>query len=134
MRFWIGVALCGLVMGWGTAHAAHAAPARETVSLNGPWRMAVSRGLVVPGDKDAWKPVEVPTLRDGKALGGSDYAFFRRDIDVPARWRNRRVFLRLAGARYHPRVYVDDKLVGVGQGGGRIDQAEVPVGQGKRAP
>jgi len=103
------VTMCGLLT---VARRTQAAGEREVEPLNGRWQMTVSRRLELPPSTGPWKPVAVPGLRDGKALGGSDYAWFRRNIDVPARWRSRRVFLRLGGARYHPRVHVDGKLVG----------------------
>ena len=108
MRLCVIAALCGMV----AMEASRGAGGRERISLNGAWEMAMTRSLDPPRDGTPWKAVRVPALHEGKALGGSDYAWFRRGLEVPEGWEGRRIFLRLGGARYHPRVHVDGRLIG----------------------
>ena len=84
---------------------------REEMSLNGEWRMLVTKSSSYPTRSNAWKPVKIPSLRTGRALGESEFGWFRREITVPESWQGRRIFLKLGGARYHSRVYLDGKLL-----------------------
>ena len=85
----------------------------ERILLNGEWQHTVSRQLDYPTDAADWNSITVPLspLKQGRAAGGSDYAWFRRVLSVPAEWTENRIFLRLVGARYHPRVFVNGELV-----------------------
>jgi len=85
---------------------------RGTLSLNGKWQMLITESPSYPTRSTGWRSVEVPSLRTGKAIGGSEFGWFRREILLPESWHGRRVFLRLGGARYHPRVYLNGKLLG----------------------
>ncbi len=84
---------------------------RRELSLNGPWECGVTRDPDAE-QPPAWEPVTVPHLRRGPALGGSDYLWYRRRVDLPAEWAGGRIVLVLVGARYHPRVCVDGHLAG----------------------
>ncbi|MEK7767489.1 MAG: glycoside hydrolase family 2 TIM barrel-domain containing protein, partial [bacterium] len=54
-----------------------------------------------------WKAFAVPGLVNGTGQGGASYAWFKREISVPAEWAGKRIFLRLGGARWDARVYED---------------------------
>jgi len=83
---------------------------REKLSLNGEWQMLITKDLSYPTGSSDWRAVDVPSLVTGKALGGSEFGWFRREISIPGSWRGQRIFLRLVGARYHPKVYLDGEL------------------------
>ncbi|MBN1413104.1 MAG: hypothetical protein JW969_19850 [Spirochaetales bacterium] len=84
---------------------------RDRLNLNGTWKVAVSKGNPLPSGMADWKEMDVPGLLYGEARGGSEYACFSRQVNVPAEWKDIRVFLLLSGARYNPQVYVNGKLI-----------------------
>ncbi len=86
---------------------AGASPGRDRVELDGSWEIAETADPAVALPRTSWKPFTVPGLVASTAEGGTRYAWFRRDLPVPAGWGGRRVFLRLAGARWDARVLLD---------------------------
>ena len=97
------------------AYAAPPAPPgtfRAAVELEDGWQAVQTHdhGDHPPGK--GWKAQPVPGLFWSEARGGSSYAWYRRTIKVPAGWRGRRVFLRLAGAKFDAHVWIDGKPVG----------------------
>ena len=93
-------------------HSATDPPLRDRVSLNGKWLGAdvpVSRGEAAP--ETGWDERDVPGMAWRPARGGARYLWVRRDIDVPAAWENKRVYVVLMGARHDPHVYIDGRLV-----------------------
>jgi hypothetical protein len=83
---------------------------RRELSLNGPWQAGVTRDAGA-SEPAAWEEVTVPHLRSGPATGGSDFLWYRRQVDLPADWAGGRVVLLLVGARYYPRVCVAGQMV-----------------------
>jgi len=89
-----------------------AGPPRSVLSLNGTWSRIVTRSSAKPPADGIWSRVQVPALGRSNAAGGSRFAWYRRRVTIPAEWKGKRIFLRLWGARFAPRVFVDGKLVG----------------------
>lgn len=98
----------------GTCGVAGAWPARDHLNLSGPWLFVKVRFLDWPPPSDGWSTIEVPGV-----LHGHNYerAWLRRTFEAPADWRDRRVKLRLSGARYCPVVFVNGQKVGEHFGG-----------------
>ena len=88
------------------------ASAREVLSLNGTWSRIGTPSRELPPAEAEWKDTPVPSTMTGTAAKGTRYAWYRRQVTVPAAWQGQRVFLKLWGARYAPAVFVDGKLVG----------------------
>ncbi len=79
--------------------------------LNGTWQSVGGKDVVnLPAD--GWKDFNVPGKYDSYGVGGASYIWVRRQIDIPASWQNRRVFVRFNSCRFNPHVYVDGKLIG----------------------
>ena len=100
----------------------------ETISLSGEWRFAITTNAAVlphvfPGT------IHLPGTMDDAALGPKnakpvtlegpyrifDYAgpaWYQRDIEIPADWREKRVTLFLERCRWVTTVWLDDKRIG----------------------
>ncbi len=93
-------------------------PARQVVNLNRGWEF-------VPGyeaSKSYSEPVNLPHTWNTDALGGAkDYyrglCSYIRNIDVPASWSGKRVFVRFHGVNTVANVLVNGKHVGEHRGG-----------------
>ena len=107
-RILLGAALAAVV----ACGAAWGAPLRAEMSLNSTWQAVQTRADGDAPPERGWERFEVPGTVYGPATGESRYLWLRRDVAIPSDWRDRRVFLRLLGARYDPHVYVDGRLIG----------------------
>ncbi|HEV8244450.1 MAG TPA: glycoside hydrolase family 2 TIM barrel-domain containing protein, partial [Polyangiaceae bacterium] len=84
---------------------------RHTLSLEGAWQAAKTKSPDLTAPSAAWQPMQVPGVAWSEAAGASEYLWLRREIEVPAAMAGQRLFLRLVGARFHPHVLVDGKLI-----------------------
>jgi len=116
-------------------------PCREYIDLNGLWKFrfdpadeGLSKGWHTPGHDDSgWHRVQVPLpwdLYDTPNFGSYDgsrygtgtafydgYAWYRKQVHIPANWSNKIVRLFFLGANYRTWVYINGQLVGVHEGG-----------------
>ncbi len=81
---------------------------RESIDLSGPWQ-TVRADKLSPPPATGWRPISIPGTVPGYRYEAS---WFRRDVDVPANWAGRRVFLRFGGVRWNSQVFVNDQPVG----------------------
>jgi len=91
--------------------AAEPSSFRSNISLNGTWQTAVNQDPASPPGDSAWKPITLPEITWTGADGGSHFLWYRRDLEIPAEWAGRRIFLDARGIRYAPCLYVDGKQV-----------------------
>jgi len=91
--------------------AAEPSSFRSNISLNGTWQTAANQDPASPPGDNAWKPITLPEITWTGADGGSHFLWYRRDLEIPADWVGRRVFLDARGIRYAPCLYVDGKQV-----------------------
>jgi len=85
---------------------------RPSLDLADGWEAVSIRTPSGRAPAGGWTRGSLPWLFWSEAKGGSSYAWYRRKLPVPAAWRGKRVFLRLAGAKFDAHVYLDGKLVG----------------------
>ena len=82
--------------------------------LNGDgWLRYSERGELTecPPESDArWKRTSVPEVIE--RWGAADEAWYRKSIDVPASWENRRIVLSFGAIQIAAKVYVDGKYAG----------------------
>jgi len=98
----------------GACAKAGAWPARDHLNLGGQWSLVRVKSLDWPPPSDGWVATEVPGL-----IYGHNYerAWLRSTFEAPPDWRDKRVKLRLSGARYCPVAYVNAQKVGEHFGG-----------------
>ena len=63
---------------------AFVAPARETLSLNGTWSRVGTPSRELPAADAEWQDAPVPSTMTGTAAKGTRYAWYRRQVTVPA--------------------------------------------------
>lgn len=105
--------------------------AQETQKLNGNWRFSLDKENV--GIAQSWykknldKQIFIPGTTDkgkyGNKTVGSDYgiltrdykyvgpAWYQTDIEIPADWKTKRVFLKLERVMWQSTVFLDDKEI-----------------------
>ncbi len=84
---------------------------RHVVALNGEWQFQKTKSDAASAPAGAFQSMKVPGVVYSEAAGQSEYLWLRRELELPESMRGQRVFLRLGGARFHPHVFVDGKLV-----------------------
>jgi len=96
---------------------------REVIDFTGTWRFQPDvedegerERWFEPGyETRLWREVRVPCDFDTCLPGLASYegaGWFRRDFDVPWRWRGRRVVLRFEGANYRAGVWLNGERLG----------------------
>ena len=96
--------------------------------LNGDgWLRFSERGELAtcPPESDArWKRTSVPEVVE--RWGAADEAWYRRRIDVPASWKNRRIVLSFGAIQIAAKIHVDGKYAGdVVYPGGEVDLTHI---------
>ena len=97
--------------------------ARERVNINPGWRFWLGQPAGEPSraafDDAAWDLVSLPHTMEvfpadleGFAARGRNLGWYRRTLDVPAGWLQRKVFLHFQGAMQTTRVWVNGDYVG----------------------
>ena len=84
---------------------------RARLDLNGVWQAATTQAQVLNAPANDWKPVQLPGVLRGTSSNGSEFTWYRRSITIPREWAGMRYFLHLGGARFHPHVFLNGKLV-----------------------
>jgi hypothetical protein len=84
---------------------------RTELVLNGSWRAVETRDAAEKPPRDGWKEFAVPGLVNSSGTGAARYAWFSREIEIPADWKGRRIFLRFGGIRWDAHVFLDGKFV-----------------------
>lgn len=92
--------------------------AKEIININRDWRFFGSS----EGSSDRARNVNLPHTWNNDALSGRDDYFrgagnYMKDIHVPLEWRNKRVFIRFAGAGTVTDLIVNGRHVGEHRGG-----------------
>lgn len=101
---------------------------REEIDVTGLWRFQPDaydegerRGFFEPGfDCARWREVRVPCCFDECGPGMASYegaGWFRRTLELPVVWRDRRVVARFEGVNYHARVWVNGQPAGAHEDG-----------------
>lgn len=98
--------------------AALPAGAREVYSLNRGWKFFTGHET----KSDGAPTVDLPHTWNADATAGNKYYFrgvgnYLREIDAPAAWRGRRVFIKGYGANSVSHVFVNGRLAGEHRGG-----------------
>src|SRR5579872_874878 len=95
---------------------------RVKLSLNGAWDF-------IPDPKDQFseeslpskaQSITVPGSWEGQfpgEAGGIGRAWYRREVEIPADWTERAVFLRFGAVNYFCRVWVNGAFAGEHEGG-----------------
>jgi len=93
----------------------YGADLRESISLNGQWDFQ----LVLPKSGDAWSKINVPGHWSLQGFNkpywcgpAHERAIYQREIMVPEKWQDKRLFLRFEGVYYKAEVSIDGKKVG----------------------
>ncbi len=84
---------------------------RHVLSLDGEWQSQKTKSDALQPPASGYQSAKVPGVAWSEARGQSEYTWLRRELALPENMRGQRVFLRLGGARFHPHVFVDGKLV-----------------------
>ena len=122
---WYG---CGLVLLAG-ACAGFAAQAPDTIPLAGEWRFEIAGTNEAAYARELPGKIRLPGTMDDAGLGPKntkpptlegpyrlyDYAgpaWYQRDVEIPAAWKNKRVTLFLERCRWVTSVWLDDKFIG----------------------
>ncbi len=104
---------------------------RETwLNLNGEWGFEIDNALVGMEKKfyerDALDgKITVPFSPESvlSGVGHTDFmnaVWYRRDLDIPAEWKGKRIILHIDACDYHTTVFVNGKQVGTPHKGGYI--------------
>ena len=100
---------------------------REFVNLNGKWDFEIdksvsgkARGLFAREHLSG--KITVPFCPESRlsGVGETDFlpcVWYRRDIEIPSEWENKRVLLHFGAVDYRATVYVNGKEVGTHVGG-----------------
>lgn len=90
---------------------------REAKTINSGWTFA-------RGEKPAasdYAPVSIPHTWNTDAYTVKDYyrgtAWYRKSLDIPAAWKDRKLYLRFEAVSKHARVYINNLLAGTHKGG-----------------
>jgi hypothetical protein len=87
------------------------ADTQQWTLLNGTWQGVKGKGLTEMPSA-GWQDYNVPGRTDSYGVGGAEYLWVKRQIDIPASWQNRRIFVKFGGTGYDSHVYIDGKLIG----------------------
>ena len=98
---------------------------RNVLSLSGLWNFQTDPEDI--GELEGWQnglsagqPIAVPGSWNEQISGLKHYSghvWYEKTFTVPSTWKNERIFLRVNGAAYASKVYVNGELVGTHQGG-----------------
>ena len=90
-------------------------------SLNGNWQFApAKKDDAPPLGRDLDRTILVPFPVESELSGVAerhDRVWYRRTFEVPAAWKNRRVWLNFGAVDWEANVFVDGKSVGTHRGG-----------------
>lgn len=94
----------------------------EWMNLNGLWDYAIAPRSAAPPDEFAGKilvpfPVESALSGVKKAVGLDHRIYYRRQFDVPAAWKGKRVLLHFGAVDWEAHVSVNGENVGTHRGG-----------------
>jgi hypothetical protein len=97
----------------------------QWINLNGQWdftfdptNVGLEQGWVTSGSFD--KQITVPFPWGSKLSGVTDDAdigWYRKAVNIPSEWQDRRVFLIIGASDWDTQVWLDGKLLGNHQGG-----------------
>ncbi len=104
------LALLSLVASPADASAVQSAERLE-IGLNGEWESAVTTAPVYPPLVEKWRSVEVPCMEYGGAIQGTRYVWYRREVEIPASFKGKKIALLLYGARFNASVFCDGNLI-----------------------
>lgn len=90
--------------------------ARPTISLEGAWEYAFCDLATPPGDDAEWAPVTVPATLEARPAGPHT-VWFRKWFFIPLSWSGNRLALKLEGAKYGQKAFLNGKAVGSCVGG-----------------
>ena len=91
-----------------------ALPSVATVPLDGTWQIQHTSADSIGGLSSSWSDVAIPSLLGRQAEA---YAWYRKQINVPANWNDGHVFLTFDAVRYVSDVYINGVRVGGHFGG-----------------
>jgi len=94
---------------------------QQTISLDGEWDFAVDPKK--RGDKERWFHPDVPLPNAKRILvpgcwearghrGYKGAAWYRRTVSIPAKWQQKRVYLKIGGVNAQGWFYVNGRFVG----------------------
>lgn len=97
---------------------------REVMNINRDWKFQSGDvpGAAAPDYNDAaWTPVHIPHNFSmpyfQSAYWYTGYGWYRKYLEVPAQWKNRRLFLEFEGAFREAELFVNGKAAGTHRGG-----------------
>lgn len=98
---------------------------RNVLSLSGVWNFKTDPDNI--GEVEGWQqglsgsePIAVPGSWNEQITGLKHYSgnvWYEKSFTVPSGWKKERIFLRVNGAAYASKVFVNGELVGTHQGG-----------------
>lgn len=90
---------------------------REARTINSGWYFTRSEKPVASD----YSPVAIPHTWNTDAYTVKDYyrgtAWYRKALDIPGSWKDRKLYLRFEAVSKHTRVYINDQLAGEHKGG-----------------
>jgi beta-galactosidase/beta-glucuronidase len=94
----------------------------EWRNLNGEWQFEFDDANVGRIPKSFTRKIVVPYAFETKLSGIGDtsfhpYVWYRRELPIPAAWRDRHVLLHFGAVDYRARVWVNNQYVGEHEGG-----------------
>ncbi|MCR5415137.1 MAG: glycoside hydrolase family 2 [Kiritimatiellae bacterium] len=114
----------------------------EWLSLNGEWDFEFERhpeGTSLPKRPERYgRKITVPFGWGSPLSGvedGGDFAWYRREVEIPADWKSPRTFLVVGASDWQTDVFIDGKFAGRHQGGYMPFEVELTpfVAKGSRA-
>ena len=101
----------------------HAMAQRETVDLADGWKF-IKQDVKPDAAYDSWESVSVPhtwNAQDGQVYNKDGYyrgpGWYAKELDIPAAWKGKRVFIRFEAASLVADVYLNGKQIGEHRGG-----------------
>ena len=95
---------------------------RESVELSDGWKF-IKQDVGIDAAYDAWDSVSVPhtwNAQDGQVFNKDYYrgpAWYAKELDIPAAWKGKRVFIRFEAAALVADIYLNGKKLGEHRGG-----------------
>lgn len=94
----------------------------QWLNLNGLWKFAIrpreaARPQQFDGDILVPFPVESALSGVKKSVGEANRIWYRRNVQIPASWKGRRVLLHFDAVDWEATVWVNDKEIGIHRGG-----------------
>ena len=96
---------------------------REAVDLTDGWKF-IKQDVKPDAAYDSWESVSVPhtwNAQDGQVYNKDGYyrgpGWYVKDLDIPAAWKGKRVFIRFEAAALVADVYLNGKKIGEHRGG-----------------